>query len=248
MATPRPDGPLGRAQPLVTSTDGPLGGRAAPSPTPRTAATRAPRSRSLTAGVGGEAEGASATCHPLPRCRPAAEGPKAADRRRLLRDVRAAGPHAHLDRAEPWMPCGRRAAPRPRRSPSCSRQLARLHRGLAAGRAPVRARIPGNRVLPPPCWSWRCDVDRAPCWGSLACGAGVRADRGPAGGDGRGGNTLFVWLYRSDVPPYMNALHLFFGVGAFSARSSSTASPSPPGTRRRPSGCSPPSCSRLPCG
>lgn len=31
-----------------------------------------------------------------------------------------------------------------------------------------------------------------------------------------GGNTLMVWLYRQDVPPYMNALHLFFGLGAFS--------------------------------
>lgn len=30
-----------------------------------------------------------------------------------------------------------------------------------------------------------------------------------------GGNTLMVWLYRADVPPYMNALHLSFGVGAF---------------------------------
>ena len=30
-----------------------------------------------------------------------------------------------------------------------------------------------------------------------------------------GGNTLMVWLYRSDVPPYMSALHLSFGVGAF---------------------------------
>jgi FHS family Na+ dependent glucose MFS transporter 1 len=30
-----------------------------------------------------------------------------------------------------------------------------------------------------------------------------------------GGNTLMVWLYRSEVPPYMNALHLSFGVGAF---------------------------------
>ena len=29
-----------------------------------------------------------------------------------------------------------------------------------------------------------------------------------------GGNTLMVWLYRGDVPPYMNALHLSFGVGA----------------------------------
>jgi len=30
-----------------------------------------------------------------------------------------------------------------------------------------------------------------------------------------GGNTLLVWLYGSDVPPYMNALHLCFGIGAF---------------------------------
>jgi len=30
-----------------------------------------------------------------------------------------------------------------------------------------------------------------------------------------GGNTLLVWLYRRDVPPYMNALHLSFGIGAF---------------------------------
>jgi FHS family Na+ dependent glucose MFS transporter 1 len=30
-----------------------------------------------------------------------------------------------------------------------------------------------------------------------------------------GGNTLIVWLYRADVPPYMNALHLSFAVGAF---------------------------------
>src|SRR3990172_1400145 len=30
-----------------------------------------------------------------------------------------------------------------------------------------------------------------------------------------GGNTLLVWLFRRDVPPYMNALHLSFGVGAF---------------------------------
>lgn len=30
-----------------------------------------------------------------------------------------------------------------------------------------------------------------------------------------GGNTLLVWLFRKDVPPYMNALHLAFGIGAF---------------------------------
>jgi FHS family Na+ dependent glucose MFS transporter 1 len=30
-----------------------------------------------------------------------------------------------------------------------------------------------------------------------------------------GSNTLLVWLFRTDVPPYMNALHLSFGIGAF---------------------------------
>ncbi|MBN1874356.1 MAG: MFS transporter [Anaerolineae bacterium] len=32
-----------------------------------------------------------------------------------------------------------------------------------------------------------------------------------------GGNTLLVWVHREQVPPYMNALHFFFGVGAFLA-------------------------------
>jgi MFS transporter, FHS family, Na+ dependent glucose transporter 1 len=30
-----------------------------------------------------------------------------------------------------------------------------------------------------------------------------------------GGNTLLVWLHRDKVAPYMNAMHFFFGVGAF---------------------------------
>jgi fucose permease len=30
-----------------------------------------------------------------------------------------------------------------------------------------------------------------------------------------GGNTLLVWLHREKVGPYMNGLHLFFGIGAF---------------------------------
>lgn len=32
-----------------------------------------------------------------------------------------------------------------------------------------------------------------------------------------GGNTLIVWLHGREVGPYMNGLHLFFGVGAFIA-------------------------------
>jgi MFS transporter, FHS family, Na+ dependent glucose transporter 1 len=30
-----------------------------------------------------------------------------------------------------------------------------------------------------------------------------------------GGNTLLIWVHRERVAPYMNGLHLFFGVGAF---------------------------------
>ena len=30
-----------------------------------------------------------------------------------------------------------------------------------------------------------------------------------------GGNTLIVWIYRQRVGPYMNGLHVFFGLGAF---------------------------------
>jgi len=30
-----------------------------------------------------------------------------------------------------------------------------------------------------------------------------------------GGNTLLVWVHRDNVGPYMNALHFFFGLGAF---------------------------------
>lgn len=32
-----------------------------------------------------------------------------------------------------------------------------------------------------------------------------------------GGNTLLVWIHRAKVPPYMNALHFSFGLGAFLA-------------------------------
>jgi len=32
-----------------------------------------------------------------------------------------------------------------------------------------------------------------------------------------GGNTLIVWLHEREVGPYMNGLHLFFGVGALTA-------------------------------
>ncbi len=36
-----------------------------------------------------------------------------------------------------------------------------------------------------------------------------------AGGVDVGGNTLLVWVHRRQVGPFMNALHFFFGVGAF---------------------------------
>ncbi len=35
------------------------------------------------------------------------------------------------------------------------------------------------------------------------------------GGLDVGGNTLLVWVHRSEVGPYMNGLHFFFGIGSF---------------------------------
>jgi len=34
-----------------------------------------------------------------------------------------------------------------------------------------------------------------------------------------GGNTLLVWLHRDKVPPFMNGLHLFWGLGSILGRS-----------------------------
>ncbi len=85
---------------------------------------------------------------------------------------------------------------------------------LLAGR--LYARIPGNRVLPAALLVLALLTVSVPWLGSLALLVLVFGLIGvPLGVMDVGGNTLIVWLYRADVPPYMNALHLFFGVGAF---------------------------------
>jgi FHS family Na+ dependent glucose MFS transporter 1 len=85
---------------------------------------------------------------------------------------------------------------------------------LLAGR--LYARIAGNRVLPAALLILALLTFTVPWLGSLGLlmlGFGLIGV--PLGVMDVGGNTLIVWLYRADVPPYMNALHLSFGVGAF---------------------------------
>ena len=85
---------------------------------------------------------------------------------------------------------------------------------LLAGR--LYARIPGNRVLPAALLVLALLTLSVPWLGSLGLLLVVFGLIGvPLGVMDVGGNTLIVWLYRADVPPFMNALHLFFGVGAF---------------------------------
>ena len=134
---------------------------------------------------------------------PAPEGPQAADRRRLLRDVRAAGPHAHLDRAEPGCPAGAERQHDRGDRPPVHGELAGLHRGLAAGRAPVRADPgqpgPARRAAGP----GAADAQRAVAGIPGAAAGGVRAHRGPPGGDGRRGQHP----HRVAVPGGRSPLH-----------------------------------------
>ena len=85
---------------------------------------------------------------------------------------------------------------------------------LLAGR--LYARIAGHRVLPAALLVLAPLTLTVPWLGSLGLLMLVFGLIGvPLGVMDVGGNTLIVWLYRADVPPYMNALHLSFGVGAF---------------------------------
>jgi FHS family Na+ dependent glucose MFS transporter 1 len=82
--------------------------------------------------------------------------------------------------------------------------------------ARLYARVAGNRVLTTSLLAMTSLTLTIPWLGSLWLLIVVFALIGVALGTmDVGGNTLMVWLYRSDVPPYMNALHLSFGVGAF---------------------------------
>jgi FHS family Na+ dependent glucose MFS transporter 1 len=85
---------------------------------------------------------------------------------------------------------------------------------LLAGR--LYARLAGHRVLTAALLGMALLTVTIPWLGSLWLLMAVFALIGISLGlMDVGGNTLMVWLYRGDVPPYMNALHLSFGVGAF---------------------------------
>jgi MFS transporter, FHS family, Na+ dependent glucose transporter 1 len=82
--------------------------------------------------------------------------------------------------------------------------------------ARLYARVAGNRVLTAALLGMALLTITIPWLGSLWQLMAVFALIGVTLGTmDVGGNTLMVWLYRRDVPPYMNALHLSFGVGAF---------------------------------
>lgn len=85
---------------------------------------------------------------------------------------------------------------------------------LLAGR--LYARIAGNRILPAALLILALLTVSVPWLRSAGLLMLVFALIGvPLGVMDVGGNTLVVWLFRADVPPYMNALHLSFGMGAF---------------------------------
>jgi MFS family permease len=85
---------------------------------------------------------------------------------------------------------------------------------LLAGR--LYTRIAGNVVLAVALLILALLTATIPWLGSLALLVVALALIGiPLGVMDVGGNTFILWLFRADVPPYMNALHLSFGVGAF---------------------------------
>lgn len=82
--------------------------------------------------------------------------------------------------------------------------------------ARLYARVAGHRIVTAALLAMAVCTTTIPWLGSLWLLIVAFAFIGVAlGTTDVGGNTLLVWLYRRDVPPYMNALHLSFGVGAF---------------------------------
>jgi FHS family Na+ dependent glucose MFS transporter 1 len=85
---------------------------------------------------------------------------------------------------------------------------------LLAGR--LYGRLRGNTILTAALLGMAAFTATVPVFGSVWALAIVFAFIGVSIGlIDVGGNTLIVWLFRKDVPPYMNALHLSFGIGAF---------------------------------
>ena len=85
---------------------------------------------------------------------------------------------------------------------------------ILAGR--LYARIAGNRALAAALVAMAVLTTTIPWLEALWLLVGMIFLIGVAlGSMDVGANTLVMWLYRQDVPPYMNALHLSFGIGAF---------------------------------
>ncbi|RIK45742.1 MAG: hypothetical protein DCC57_16230 [Chloroflexi bacterium] len=77
-------------------------------------------------------------------------------------------------------------------------------------------RIPGNPVMAAALLIMAAGMAVAPLLPTLWILAAVLLVIGVAEGTvDVGGNTLLVWIHRSRVGPYMNALHFMFGLGAF---------------------------------
>ena len=75
-------------------------------------------------------------------------------------------------------------------------------------------RLPGHRVMAAMIASMAATMALLPLVPSLGMLLTVMLALGTAEGAlGVGGNALLVWVYQRRVPPYMNALHFFYGVG-----------------------------------
>ena len=87
---------------------------------------------------------------------------------------------------------------------------------LLAGR--LYDRLPGHRVLVTVLLVVAGGLTLTPLAGSIwALTAILLILNISTGSIDVGGNTLLVWVHRDKVGPFMNALHFFFGVGAFLA-------------------------------
>lgn len=74
--------------------------------------------------------------------------------------------------------------------------------------------LPGHRVMAAMIVAMSATMALLPIVGNLALLLIVMLALGTAEGAlGVGGNALLVWVYQRRVPPYMNALHFFYGVG-----------------------------------
>ena len=137
----------------------------------------------------------------------------------VLRRLPAAGPDARPPSAPAWTPSGARAAP----PPVGSRLPGRRDRpwgtspGSHLAAAACTAGCAATGSWRPPCWGWRLLTVTIPLAGrAVAADRGLHPDRAlPSGSSTSAATPSWCGCTASDVPPYMNALHLCFGMGAF---------------------------------